>query len=210
MTLSINRAFEDILRDNDYVVLDTETTGLEAPAEIVSIAIVHADGTVLLDTLVKPVNPIPADATRIHGITDADVANAPSWAEVQPKVVAAIYGTTVIAYNASYDFKMLSLADQAAGLPEKNYKHNARWGCAMKYYAEWWGEWSDYKNDYRWQSLSKAMTQQGLPVIEAHHAMGDVLMTLSLLKKLIADIDAEPSAGDASNYIPDDSDKEAN
>lgn len=188
---SINRAFEQILRDGNYVVLDTETTGLEKPAEIVSIAIVHADGTVLLDTLVKPVHPIPPDATAIHGISDADVDNAPNWAEVQPKVVDAISEMTVIAYNARYDFKMLGLSDDAADLPAQDYHRISRWVCAMKYYSEWWGEWNDYKRDWRWQQLAKAVKQQGLAVSDAHHAMGDVLMTLSLLRKLIADLDDE-------------------
>ena len=48
-------------------ILDTETTGLYDDAEIVEISIIDENGGVLLDTLVKPLKPIPAEATAIHG-----------------------------------------------------------------------------------------------------------------------------------------------
>lgn len=55
------------------VYLDTETTGLGSTDEIIEISIIDDDGSTLLETLVKPSQPIPADSTRVHGITDADV-----------------------------------------------------------------------------------------------------------------------------------------
>ena len=184
MTLS-KSAFETIIRRNNFVVLDTETTGLSKPAEIVSIAIIDPDGAIKLDTLVKPVRPIPADATRIHGITNDDVASAPGWATVQPMVVNLITGRDVIVYNAVYDRSMLHLSDEAAGVPRTDYRLLADWACAMEWYAEIYGSWNDYHRSYRWQSLSNAMAQQDLPIIEAHRALGDVKMTLSLIRKLI-------------------------
>jgi DNA polymerase-3 subunit epsilon len=179
-------AFETIIRRGNFVVLDTETTGLSKPAEIVSIAILNGDGEIQLDTLVKPALPIPPDATRIHGITNEDVANAPSWTVVQPLVAHLITGKSVIVYNAMYDRSMMHLSDEAAGLPRTDYRLLADWACAMEWYAEIYGSWNDYHNSYRWQSLSNAMRQQGLPVIDAHRALGDVQMTLSLIRKLIS------------------------
>ena len=187
---SINATFERIVRNGRYVVLDTETTGTGDDAEIVSIAICSADGTVLLDTLVKPVKPIPMASTKVHHITDADVADCPTWLEIQPLVVEFITGKVVIAYNAQFDFKMLGASDEASGLPALDYHDIAKFGCAMKYYAEYAGDWNDYRESWRWHKLTDAMKQQHLPVIDAHHALGDVLMTLSLLKKLIAEIGA--------------------
>ncbi|MFJ2900325.1 exonuclease domain-containing protein [Streptomyces sp. NPDC087218] len=70
---------QKILADPDaYAILDTETTGLDYDSRIVEIAVTTAAGTVLLDTLVNPGAPIPAEAAAIHGITDVMVADAPS------------------------------------------------------------------------------------------------------------------------------------
>ena len=60
------------------LILDTETTGLGDEAEICEIAVIRQDGSVVLDTLVRPTGKISEDATRVHGITDADVRDAPS------------------------------------------------------------------------------------------------------------------------------------
>ena len=55
------------------VIFDTETTGLDSDAEIIEISCINAHGSALLDTLVKPTTSVPEDATRIHGLCDADL-----------------------------------------------------------------------------------------------------------------------------------------
>ena len=54
-------------------ILDTETTGLDNQAEIVEISIIAQQGQVVLDTLVKPLRPIPADATVSLGYGAKDM-----------------------------------------------------------------------------------------------------------------------------------------
>ncbi|CAH0535465.1 hypothetical protein VST7929_03039 [Vibrio stylophorae] len=65
------------------IYLDTETTGLDDNAEIIEISIISESGHVLLDTLVKPSQTVSAEATAIHGITDADLVGAPTWPEIK-------------------------------------------------------------------------------------------------------------------------------
>src|SRR4051794_16479396 len=91
--------FLEMLKGGDYVVLDSETTGV-AHAEIVQIAVVDAAGQVLIDTLVKPIQLIPREATRIHGITDAMVADAPTFAAILPQLQNILTGRNVVVYNA--------------------------------------------------------------------------------------------------------------
>ncbi|BCC80200.1 MULTISPECIES: 3'-5' exonuclease [Bacillus] len=55
---------------SNFLVLDTQTTGLGETDEIVEIAVTDLDGKTLLNTLVKPTVPISDDATMIHGITN--------------------------------------------------------------------------------------------------------------------------------------------
>lgn len=84
----------------DPLILDTETTGLGDDAEVIEVSVIDARGEVLLDTLVRPSGQIPAEASAIHGITDADVATAPTWAEVHERLVELVAGRMVIAYGA--------------------------------------------------------------------------------------------------------------
>ncbi len=53
----------------------------------------------------------------IHGITPADVATAPSFAEILPEVVAAVGALPLVAHNAQFDFTAISRACNAAGMP---------------------------------------------------------------------------------------------
>jgi len=166
-----------------FVILDTETTGLN-DGEICEISIIDHTGAVLLDTFVKPSRPIPLDAFKIHGISDAMVANAPGWAAVGVTVERLIGGKQVIVYNAQYDRRMMHQSDEASGRGYTNWGKLANWDCAMEAYAKFWGDWDDYHRSYRWQRLTTACEQQGIPEPEAsaHSALGDCLRTLEVLK----------------------------
>lgn len=192
----MNAEFIEIVKRNNFVVLDTETTGLNRPAEICQIAIVDQDGVVLLDTLVKTKLPIPPGATAIHGITDADVAGAPSWPAVAFEVAAHLMRRDVIVYNAKFDRNMMHLSDEAWNLPHTAWKEIGAWHCAMEAYARYHGEIHPYYGSFVWQKLSVACRIEGLPVIDAHHAVGDALMTCQLVKyvtsKLIASQPEKP------------------
>lgn len=83
---------QELLSTDTVVLLDTETTGVGEDAEIIEIAILDVDGTQLLNTLVRPTQPIPAEATAIHRITDKMVASAPTWPEVAPNSSQSLLG----------------------------------------------------------------------------------------------------------------------
>jgi len=175
--------FLNMVRRKEFLVLDTETTGLHK-GEIVQIAIVDHMGGVLMDTLVKPVNGIPSDAQRIHGISEAMVSDAPGWNIIAPKVMDIVKGKDLIVYNATYDRKMMHQSNEHYSSEKINWREIANWHCAMEAYAEIWGDWNDWHGSYRWQKLTTAMFQQNLPTQDAHNALGDCLMTLALVKKL--------------------------
>ena len=91
-------------------VVDIETTGLQPSGDrIVEIAVVRVEPnqepTLLLDTLVNPRRPV--SATEIHGITDADVADAPTFEEVAGNLLEAVSGCVFAAYNVYFDAKFV-------------------------------------------------------------------------------------------------------
>lgn len=174
----------DVVKSGNFLVLDTETTGLHSNAEICSLAVIDSAGTPLLHTLVKPVRPIPPDATRVHGITDQDVASAPGFAEIAPQLRMLLDGSNVVVYNAVYDRKMLHRSAEAAGLPKIDWKAFSRWYCAMEAFAIVYGEWNEYHGNYRWQRLTTAATYYGLSTEGAHGALADCLMTLGVVQAM--------------------------
>ena len=89
-----------------FVFADLETTGLNQGGtdEVLEIAIIDADGTALLNTLVRPVrNTAWPDAQAIHGISLQDVTHVLTWGELLPKIATVCAGKTVVFYNAPFD-----------------------------------------------------------------------------------------------------------
>ena len=163
------------LNQKDWVILDTETTGLY-DAEIVEIAIINHRGEMLLDTLIKPSIPIPAEVTEIHGISDAMVADAPTFPEVYPRIDAALNNKQVLIYNSAFDIKILNYCCQLHSLPI--LKLAKRSECLMEWVAQWAGNWSYYYKDYRY-----------LPLNGNHRALGDCTAAFELIKLMAADSD---------------------
>lgn len=178
------KQFRDALKGKNFLVLDTETTGLY-DGEIVQIAIINSDGETLLNSYVKPKEPIPADSTRIHGITDDMVKDAPDWIELAPKVKKILDGQLLVVYNATYDRKMMHKTAERHDLPKTEWKEVAEWHCAMLAFAELYGDWNDYHGNFRWQKLVTAARYCRVTVDSAHDALGDCLMTLGVVRYML-------------------------
>ena len=88
----------------EKIILDTETTGLKNDDEIIEICLIDLDGNILLNTLIKPTKPIPEQASRIHGIYDKDVENAPLWSEIYQNFINIIKDKEVIAFCYNFYF----------------------------------------------------------------------------------------------------------
>lgn len=137
-----------------------------------------------MDTLVKTVQPIPFGATQIHGITNEMVKDAPRWADIYPRVVEVLTGRNVVVWNAVYDRKMMHRTAEYAGLPKTDWRQISNWWCAMEAFAEVYGDWNSYHQNYRWQKLTTACRYYKLEVANAHSALGDVLMTLAVCQRM--------------------------
>jgi len=176
----------DLLARQDWVILDTETTGLGSEAETVQIAVIAPDGAVLLNALVKPTRPIPPDATQIHGITDAMVTAALPFRDLHPALRALLQGRTVVIYNADYDTRILRQTAELAGLDWRPITVE----CAMLRYAAFVGQWNSYHGNYRWQRLPTGDHH-------AHDAVGDCKATLDVIRRMAGTgPNLEPAGGD--------------
>ncbi len=115
--------FDDVLSQPvaslDWVAVDTETTGLRVTDRPVEVGAVRLSGGRLTETfssLVDPEGPVPAEASAIHGLTTADLAEAPPAAEVLAALTDFGRGAVWLAHNAGYDAGILGMAYLRAGL----------------------------------------------------------------------------------------------
>jgi DNA polymerase-3 subunit epsilon len=94
------------------IIFDLESTGISIQLDrIVEISYIKLmpDGSQATSTLlIHPEMPIPAQATAIHGITDADVAGKPTFKEVAARLAKDFEGCDIGGYNSNkFDFPML-------------------------------------------------------------------------------------------------------
>ena len=169
------------------IILDTETTGLGSDAEICEIAVVSADGNVLMDQRIRPRRPIPTDATAVHGITNADVAMMPGFRQAMTGRVERLMedpDNPIAIFNLEYDLRLIDQS-YGPGMPKPKYHRRPNTHCIMKIYAEFYGAWSEYHQSYTWQSLADAASQCGLTFEgEAHSALADARMALAVLRHI--------------------------
>ena len=104
-----------------FTVFDIETTGMSPSRDrIVEIGAVRVevDGTFTrFETLVNPSVPIPFAVSRIHGITDEMVKDAPKFTEAGYAFQDFVRGSRLVAHNARFDLSFMQESFARTGLP---------------------------------------------------------------------------------------------
>ncbi len=105
---------------DEMVAFDIETTGLDAERDRMTEigAVIFRDGEILerFESFVNPGMPIPREVVELTGITDADVADAPSEAEAMAAFLAFVGERPLVAHNAEFDVGFMSAAAKRCGL----------------------------------------------------------------------------------------------
>lgn len=171
-----------LLDDLTYVVFDTETTGLLPGAgdEIVQLAAVRiVNGKRVdaerLDILVNPGRPIPRSSSRIHGITDAMVADSPGIETAARRLHRFAQGAVLVAHNADFDLAFLRRDEAHIGV---RFDHPVLDTVLLS--AVVFGQSANH-------SLDALTARLGIPLPEnaRHTAIGDASATAEVLLKLI-------------------------
>ena len=160
--------------ERPLVVFDLEATGLNKRTDrIVSLALVRYEpsGTVeQVHYLINPGVPIPEETTAIHGITDADVQEAPSFEDMADIIARHFDGADLAGYNIlGYDIQMLT--EEFARVNRPFELEGRRILDAQRIF---------FRNEPR--DLSAALTYYcGQTHEDSHDALGDVLATIRVL-----------------------------
>ncbi|MDX2443296.1 MAG: exonuclease domain-containing protein [Bacteroidales bacterium] len=112
--------------NNPIAFFDLETTGINIVSDrIVEISILRISPKGEEEVLTERINPgipIPQESSKIHGITDQDVKNAPSFKEVAKKLAKFIEGCDLGGYNCNkFDVPLLAEEFLRVGV-EVNFK----------------------------------------------------------------------------------------
>jgi len=182
-TLNPRKIIKQSVEEARFVVIDTETTGFHAYSndEIVSIAMIELVGLEQtgqqFKTLINPERPIPESSTKIHGITDDDVAGAPKLSEKLPDIMAFIDSAVLIGHHVNFDIRFINKRLQKlVGCSLQN-----PWVDTMLLYLELTGKMGHY-------CLEDVAQAAGVEIKERHTAYGDALATLEIFVKFTKQI----------------------
>ena len=177
----------------DYVVFDTETTGLypehDRIIEISAIKYKNSKKVDTFSTLVNPEVPITSFITDLTGITNNDLKDKPLISEVLPQFFEFIEDYTLAAHNAPYDIKMLASECYRNNIPLCDNKIVDTVTLAKRLFPK------DQIEDYKLETLKYYLNLN----FKSHRALDDCkvcakIYQLYLLKKdkrKVITIDAE-------------------
>lgn len=180
-------------RLHNYVVLDTETTGKSNTDQIVEIAIITVKDGEITDeysTMVKPTVTMSPMARAVNGITDAELADAPSINDVLPDIIDRIEGKIIVGHNVTFDLRFLARALR-------------QYGCTMQlsYVDTATLSRRCYKNvSHKLQDLA---AQLGIDPGQGHRALDDTRTTKALYDKctaMLAEVEAEAARKREAEY----------
>lgn len=159
-----------------YVVLDTETTGFHVYGgdEIISIAMLEYRGLQATGAeyvrLINPGRSIPSESSKIHGLVDADVADAPPIQALLPEIVGFIDDAILVGHHINFDLRFLNrYLQQAIGCQFRN-----PWLDTMLLYTGYTGRIGHYE-------LEEVADYCQVAVQDRHTARGDALLAAHIL-----------------------------
>ena len=160
-----------------YAIIDVETTGTAASfGKLTEIAVILHNGEMVTETFTTLIDPecnIPYHITRLTGITNEMVANAPKFYEIAKKIVELTAGRIFVAHNAMFDYSFVKEEFKRLG-----YDFKRKTICTVKLGRK-------LLPGHRSYSLGNICADLGITITDRHRAIGDALATAKLFEILI-------------------------
>ena len=160
-----------------YSILDIESTGGKFNEEgIMEIAIYRFDGREVTDqfsSLINPERRIQPFVVKLTGINEKMLKGAPKFYELAKRIIEITEGTTIVAHNAQFDYRILRTEFRRLG-----YDFQRKTLCTVELSKR-------LIPDAESHSLGKLVRSLGIAVSDRHRAQGDALATLKLFEILL-------------------------
>lgn len=164
-------------KENDYTVLDFETTGLNADEhEIIEVAAIKFRDDKEVDRLhsyVKPIkSSIPFHITEITGITDKTVEQSPTIDMLIQQIVEFLSKENIVAHNASFDIKFLFYNMYIHHIPYQKFRVIDTLGLSRKSFP--------MLKNHKLETIKKDLEID----LKSHSAIDDCIVTAALYQKI--------------------------
>lgn len=173
-------AADQPLRRLDYVVFDSETTGLRPSAgdQVIALAGVRVvNGRILtgetFNCLIDPGRPIPPASVRFHAITDEMVAGRPPFEVALPQFKEFVGDAILVAHNAAFDMTFIKRQEEASGLKFENPVLDTLLLSAVLH---------DHESEH---GLDAVAARFGIEISGRHSALGDAMATAAVLVRML-------------------------
>ncbi|MFK7922274.1 MAG: exonuclease domain-containing protein [Bacteroidia bacterium] len=170
-------SLNDLSQAEKYTIIDIETTGGDPRTDrITEIAIYLHDGNEVIEefvSLVNPERPIPEFITKITGINNDMVRDAPRFFEIAKQVVEITEGAVFVAHNVRFDYSFVQKEFRSLG-----FVFTRKQLCTVKLSRKLLPGHKSY-------SLGKLSKSLGIELENRHRAAGDAQATVILFEKLL-------------------------
>ena len=161
-----------LMQRDDWVVIDLETTGLDANAELVEAAILSHSGETLLDAVVHPRTLPEPGASRVHGLYPDMLRNHVRFERIYGTLAQLLADRIVVSYNAAFDRNVLNHMCRVTAAP----RIDCYWECAMIRYEQWRGFRASLATACEIESIS--------PPPARHRALPDARLVWNLIRHM--------------------------
>lgn len=190
---------------NVFVVMDTETNGLDPelyePCEVAMLKIIDGIVQEPFSWYLKPKLPIPPHVQAVHHISNEDVADAKTMAEMAETFQDFCHGTLIVAHNAPFDYGMMPC------LQDKKFN----WVDNLSLARHQWPLGTTGPTGHPLTAHRNKILQHWLNITvdtrgqAAHRAQADILVTAEIFREGVNQYlltqDNVPSAKEFSDYL---------
>ncbi len=161
----------------NYAIVDVETTGTSPlNGKITEIAIYLHNGSHIIDSFCSLIHPecsIPWNITKLTGITNEMVENAPRFFEIAKQIVEITAGSTFVAHNVSFDYSFVRQEFKRLG-----YDYKRKTLCTVHLSRK-------LIPGHRSYSLGSLCMDLNIPIEGRHRASGDAMATVKLFELIL-------------------------
>ncbi|HFU75458.1 MAG TPA: 3'-5' exonuclease [Arcobacter sp.] len=176
--------FFDTYKGEEYVCFDCETTGLNPKKDhIISIgAVIIKNNTIIsskkFERFVKPKSKLHEESIKIHHLREVDLLNAEDIDDVIVEFLEFIGNRNLVGYYLEFDVAMINkYVKPKIGIPLQNKQIE----ISALYYDKLVKNPQQTNIDLRFKTI---MEKLELPVLGAHDAINDAIMTAMIFIKL--------------------------
>lgn len=168
---------------NKLSFVDIETTGGRSRFDrIIEIGIIKIENDTIIETyssLVNPATHIPPEITRLTGITDAQVTNAPYFREIAPEIIRLLDDTVFVAHNVRFDYGFLKTE-----FKRLNQTFSSKHFCTVRLSRALFPHLPRH-------NLDSIIERMHIPCINRHRALDDAQVLVNFYTKVKADFSEE-------------------